>query len=269
MNVDDPDMKIVNPDRAPAKLSEAAKARIAALALRQHRANGLIMKAVTLVGGQVEDSLKLLPKNARAQLDEAAKSALEQSYEVAARSRGGYGGVLKSDRMHKVMASVSGALGGAGGLPTALVELPVATTMIFRAVQSVAAEYGEDPTVTETRVQCLAVFGSGGPGEADDGIDTSFFGARIGITGAAVNGMISKVAPRFATILSQKLASQAVPILGAAAGAGTNYAFMQYYVEMAHVHFGLRKLARDYDEDAIAAEFHTALVACKVPPVRA
>ena len=84
-----------------------------------------------------------------------------------------------------------------------------------------------------------------------------------------MNGLISKVAPRFATILSQKLASQAVPILGAAAGAGTNYAFMQYYVEMAHVHFGLRKIARDYDDEAVASAFHVALVACKVPVVRA
>jgi len=258
MNSDDPEMKVVNPENAPALLSDAARKDIAALARRQHKANGLLMKAVTFVGGQVEDTIKLLPKKTRAQLDDAAKNALVQSYGIASRTRSGGGGVLKSDRMHKVMASVSGAIGGVGGLPTALVELPVATTMIFRAVQSVAEEYGEDPASAETRVQCLAVFGSGGPGDQDDGIDTSFFGARLGITGAAVNGLISKVAPRFATILSQKLASQAVPILGAAAGAGTNYAFMQYYVEMAHVHFGLRKLARDYDDEAVAAEFHVA-----------
>ena len=270
MTVDDGDMKVVNPDTPPAKLTAAAKDEIAALALRQHRANGLLMKAVTFVGGQVEDTLKMLPKAARGQLDEAAKSALIQSYEMAGRTKSGtIGAAVKSDRMHKLMASLSGAIGGVGGLPTAIAELPVATTMIFRAVQSVAESYGEDPTSAETRVQCLAVFGSGGPGDADDGIDTSFFGARLGLTGAAVHGLVSKVAPRFATILSQKLASQAVPILGAAAGAGTNYAFMQYYVEMAHVHFGLRKLARTYGEDAVEEAFHVALAACKVPVIRA
>ena len=47
-----------------------------------------------------------------------------------------------------------------------------------------------------------------------------------------------------------------MPILGAAAGAGTNYAFVDYYVEMAHVHFGLRKLARTYGEDAVSEQFH-------------
>jgi len=131
------------------------------------------------------------------------------------------------------MGAISGAIGGLGGLPTALMELPVATTVIFRAVQGVAAEYGEDPMSQETRLECLAVFGAGGPGAGDDGVDTSFFGARLGLTGAAVHGLLGKVAPRFATVLSQKLASQAVPILGAAAGAGTNYAFTDYYLRHA------------------------------------
>lgn len=270
MSVDKSDMKLVNPDRPATPLTDAAKDEIAALARRQHKANGLVMKAVTFVGGQVEDGLKVLPKAARAQIDEAAKKALARSYDLAAKTHGPkFTGSTRADRMNKVMATLSGAVGGLGGLPTALAELPVATTMIFRAVQGVAAQYDEDPTSAETRLQCLAVFGAGGPGDQDDGIDTAFFGARIGLTGAAVHGLIARVAPRFATILSQKLATQAVPILGAAAGAGTNYAFIDYYVEMAHVHFALRKLARVYGEDAVAEAFHVALIACKVPVLRA
>ena len=85
--------------------------------------------------------------------------------------------------MHKALCAISGALGGLGGLQTALAELPVATTVIFRAVQGVAAQYGEDPQSDETRMKCLAVFGSGGPGSEDDGVDISFFGARLGLTG--------------------------------------------------------------------------------------
>lgn len=243
-------------------LSDATRAEIAALVHRQRRANGILMRAINLVGGQVEDGLRMLPGGARAQIEAAARRALETSYEAAHRSRGVAGG---SDRMHKALGAISGALGGLGGLPTALAELPVATTVIFRAVQGVAAEYGEDPTSAETRAQCLAVFGSGGPGAGDDGVDTSFFGARIGLTGAAVHGLIGKVAPKFATILSQKLASQAVPVLGAVAGAGTNYAFTDFYVEMAHVHFGLRKLARAHGDAPVLDEFHRVLAGADVP----
>lgn len=269
--MDAPRIIEINPDDPPAPLTEAARNEIAALALRQRRSGGLLMRAVTFVGGQVEDGMKLLPKGVRTQIDGAARAALIQSYELASRSRneGRLSRVVGSDRAHKVLAAVSGALGGFGGLPTALAELPVATTVIFRAVQGVAASYGEDPVLTETRLECLRVFGSGGPEKSDDGIDTSFVGARLSLSGAAVHRLLAQVAPKFAAVLSQKLATQAVPVLGAAAGAGTNYAFIDYYVEVAHVHFGLRKLARAHGEEAVLELFHKVLAEGRLPINRA
>ena len=106
------------------------------------------------------------------------------------------------------------------------------------------------------------------PGGEDDGIDTAFLGARLGLSGVAVNRLISRVAPRFATVLGQKLAGQAVPILGAAAGAGTNYAFIDYYVEVAHMHFGLRRLARLHGEERVLESFHAALDCRRMPTRR-
>ncbi len=246
-------------------LSPEAREQIAEIARRQRKAKGVLMQAVNFVGGQVEDGLKLLPQKVRLQLNDVARRALRQSYDVAAKSRDGMGQRIASDRAHKVMGTVSGAVGGFGGLPTAIAELPVATTLIFRAVQSVAAEYGEDPLSEETRLECLAVFGAGGPGSDDDGVDTSFVGARLSLSGVAVNKLISKVAPKFAAVLSQKLATQTVPVLGAAAGAGTNYAFLDYYVSIAHVHFGLRQMVRNHDEKAVIDEFHRVLAAADLP----
>lgn len=260
-----PKLKEINPVNPPAPLDKAARAEIASLATRQRKANGVLMSAINFVGGQVEDGLKMLPKGTRGQIDQLARAALRQSYDLASRSRTGMGRGIGSDRVHKIVGALSGAVGGFGGLPTAIAELPIATTVIFRAVHHVAVEYGEDPDAEETRMECLAVFGAGGPGGADDGIDTAFIGARLSLSGAAVNGLISRVAPRFAAVLSQKLAAQAVPVLGAAAGAGTNYAFVNYYVAMAHVHFGLRRLARTYGEEAVTDAFHAALAARAVP----
>jgi hypothetical protein len=260
----------LNPDNPPAPLTDEARAAIAALALRQRRAAGLLMKGILFVGGQVEDGMKLLPKPVRGQIESAARSALQHSYDIAAKSRGhGRFGTLTAriagDRAHKVIAAISGALGGLGGLGTALAELPVATTVIFRAVQGVAAQYGEDPLSQDTRLECLRVFGSGGPQEADEGIDTSFIGARLSLSGAAVQKLIARVAPHFAAVMSQKLASQTVPVLGAAAGAGTNYAFMAYYVEMAHVHFGLRRLTRTHGDSAVLDLFHKIAAEGRIP----
>jgi len=258
-------LKDVTPDTAPPPLSPEVEAAIAALAERQYRASGLVMKAITFVGGRVEGGLKALPKGVRGQLDKAARAALEKSYDLAGRSRGGWGSRIVGPGAHKAIASVSGALGGLGGLPTALAELPVTTTVIFRAVQDVAAAHGEDPASVETRLECLRVFGAGGPGAEDDGIDTTFIGARLSLTGPAVNAMLARVAPRFAAMLGQKLATQAVPVLGAAAGAGTNLAFTAYYVEMAEVHFGLRRLIRAHGEAPVLDRFHKVLADRTLP----
>ncbi|RYG90356.1 protein EcsC [Loktanella sp. IMCC34160] len=260
-----PPLREINPDRP---LTDAAREEVAALARRQSKAGGVLMQAINFVGGQVEDGLKLLPKSTRAQLDAAARVALERSYHAASQSRTGAGQSLSGGAAHRAMATLSGAIGGLGGLPTALLELPVATTLIFRAVQEVAEAHGEDPTSMETRIECLRVFGAGGPGGLDDGVDTSFLGARISLTGAAVHGLIGKVAPRFAAVLSQKLASQAVPVLGAAAGAGTNFAFIRYYTEVAHVHFGLRQLARLHNEAEVTEAFHRELARLTTPVLR-
>ncbi|MCF2869818.1 EcsC family protein [Octadecabacter sp. G9-8] len=266
----DPDfMRVINPVDPPAPLTDAARVQIKALAQRQHAASGVLMQVVSFLGGQVEDGLKLLPDSTRARLDAAATRGLRASYDAAGRSMGGMGRFIATDRAHKALASMSGAIGGFGGLPTALAELPLATTVIFRAVQRIAAEHGEDPLTVETRAQCLHVFGKGGPEDGDDGVDTSFVGARIGLSGAAINKLISKVAPKFATVLGQKLASQTVPILGAAAGAGTNYTFVSYYTDMAHVHFGLRALARIHGTEAVVDAFHADLALLKRPLMKA
>lgn len=253
------------PLAVPAPLDDTARLRIADLATRQRKANGGLMKAINFVGGQVEDGLKMLPKPLRDQLNGITRRALRHSYAVAARSRGGFGNRIGSDRVHRLAGTMSGAIGGFGGLPTALAEMPVTITLIFRAVHHVAVQYGEDPSSEATRLECLAVFGAGGPGAADDGVDTAFIGARLSLSGAAVNTLISRVAPKVATVLSQKLATQTVPLLGAFAGAGTNYAFVDYYVALAHVHFGLRQMARDHGEGAVLDEFHRQLAAQRLP----
>jgi hypothetical protein len=202
--------------------------------------------------------LKITPKGLRDQIEAAARAALLQSYRLAAASQGApvLKGRVATDRAHRVLAAISGAVGGVGGLPTALAELPVATTVIFRAVQQVAALHGEDPAAEATRIEVLRVFGAGGPGTGDDGIDTTFLGARLSLTGAALHRVIAQVAPRFGLVIGQKLAAQAVPVLGAAAGAGTNWAFTRYYTEMGHVHFGLRALIRAHGEDPVLDVFH-------------
>lgn len=220
-------------------------AELDALAQRYKRAGGGAVELLNLVGGHAEGLLDRLPTAAQSGLQEATRRALEQAMKAAGSSRD-----FIPDQKRWVNTAVGtamGAVGGAGGLPTALAELPVTTTLLLRLIQGVAVEHGFDPNAESVRFDCIEVFASAGPLAEDDGADLGFLSARVTLTGAALQGLIARVAPRLATVLGQKLAAQTVPILGAVAGAAANYAYTNYYQEMAHVHFGLRKLAIDAD----------------------
>ena len=59
------------------------------------------------------------------------------------------------------------------------------------------------------------------------------------------------IAARFGIAVSEKFALQMVPIFGAAGGALVNTIFMDHYQKIARGHFVVRRLERDYGEDAI------------------
>jgi hypothetical protein len=158
-------------------------------------------------------------------------------------------GVLRDQPgwLNTAMTTALGAAGGFGGLPSALAELPVTTTVLLRSIQGVAVEHGFDPAEESVQFDCIQVFAAAGPLGKNDGADLAFLSTRVALSGAAVQALIARVAPRLAIVLGQKLAAQAVPVLGAVAGAATNFAYTSYYQDIAHVHFRLRKLAIETD----------------------
>ena len=85
----------------------------------------------------------------------------------------------------------------------------------------------------------------GGPLAEDDSTDTALLATRVAIGGATLQGLITKFAPQIAARLMTKAGAQAVPVLGAAAGASINYTFARYYQELARVQFGLIRMAHE------------------------
>ncbi|MCT4370859.1 EcsC family protein [Yangia mangrovi] len=216
-------------------------AEIAALARRHRAAGGVGLQVLNIIGGKAENLLERLPDRVKERLEGTTAKALELALKAASGSRRAVPD--QKGWLNTALATAMGAAGGAGGLPTAMAELPVTVTVLLRAIQGIAAEYGFDPEMPEIKRECLSVFASAGPLEADDGAELGFLATRVTLTGATVHGLIGKVAPRLATAMGQKLAAQTVPVLGAAAGAATNYAYTSYYQQMAHVHFGLLRLS--------------------------
>ncbi|MFC6637280.1 EcsC family protein [Sulfitobacter sp. JBTF-M27] len=227
----------------PAKID--VDAQLDALARRYKGAGGIGISVLNVIGGSAENLIDQLPQGVRGNLEKATVAALNQAMRAAHSSRA----VVPDQKswLNQAVTTAMGAAGGAGGLPTALAELPVTTTLLLRVIQGVAVEHGFDPDAENVQFDCVQVFSAAGPLSGDDGTDLGFLSARVALSGKAMQAVIHKIAPRLAVVLGQKLAAQAVPVLGAVAGAATNYAYTSYYQDMAHVHFGLRKLAIDAD----------------------
>lgn len=221
------------------------EAELDALALRYQSASGLGVNLLNALGGQVENLLERLPAALRGQLSQGTSQALHLAMQAARQSRRVVPG--QSPKVNRLVSTAMGAMGGAAGLPGALVELPATTAFLLRTIQDAAAAEGFDPNAQSVMFDCLRVFASAGPLERDDGAETAFVSLRLSLSGQALNQVINTVAPRLATALGHKLAAQSVPILGAAAGATANYVYSGYYHEVALVHFGLRKLAVEAD----------------------
>lgn len=220
---------------------------LARLAKVMKGAHGAGFQLLNLVGSQAEGLLDMLPGGVRERLEKTTVSALEYSFDAAKKSRGG---AIPdgSDWLTRAVTLGTGAAGGFGGLGTALAELPVTTTVILRAIQSIADEHGFDPELPEVRLACIRVFAAAGPLDDDDSQDLSFLTMRLTVTGSTLHGLIAKVAPRLAIPLGQKVAAQTVPVIGAAAGAAINYVFTAYYQDMAKVQFGIMRLSEQTGE---------------------
>ena len=183
------------------------------------------------------------------------------------------------DAKHKAYAALSGAIGGAFGLSTLAVELPVSTTLMLRSIAEIAREAGEDLETPEGALACVQVFALGGraPAVTEAGsalTESGYFAVRAALaktlaeatryagsktlldqSAPALIRFTAQIAARFGLVVSQKVAAQAVPILGAFGGAAVNTAFMNHFQATARAHFTVRRLERAYGPAAVRAAY--------------
>ncbi|WP_121063046.1 EcsC family protein [Chachezhania antarctica] len=216
-----------------------------ALAVRYRKASGPGIALLNTLGLQAETMIDRLPVPIRDRLSVVTESALTQAMRAAHFSRRAVPD--QSRQVNALVAGAMGAAGGFGGLATSMIELPATTTMLLRSIQGVAVKHGFDPASESVQFDCVRVLADGGPLTSDDGADTGFFTTRLSVTGPAMRTLVSRVLPGLSESLGRKLATRTVPVLGAVTGAATNYVYAQYYQDLAHVGFGLRKLALETD----------------------
>ena len=153
---------------------------------------------------------------------------------------------------------MTGAAGGAAGLAGSLIELPVTITVMLHAIRAEAQAAGYDPDTDAVRLACLEVFSAGSPLRGDDGINTAFLSARMTLAGGTLQRVLAAVVPRLAVVLGEKLALQAVPVLGAVTGAALNAVFINYYREIARIRFRLMRLSEVHGAEKVLTGFAAA-----------
>ncbi|HXF80824.1 MAG TPA: EcsC family protein [Usitatibacter sp.] len=239
---------------------------------------GIAAKFSALVGSPVEKGMKLLPASWQSTVHAATEAALTKALEVAVKTLGSRRTTRAHDGLHRLAAAISGAAGGAFGLPALAIELPVSTTLMLRSIADIAAAHGEDPREMQTRLACLTVFALGSTRDKhDDPAESGYFAVRSALAAAVTEAskhlaqkglakggapalvrLVTLIGARFGIVVSEKAAAQAVPILGAAGGALVNTIFIGHYQDMARGHFTVRRLERLHGEEAVRAAYDRA-----------
>jgi hypothetical protein len=235
---------------------------------------GWAIRLINFLGAPIEALIRALPKPVSLVIRWLTERALGRFLGLAIDSLGKGSAAGASQGSHRGLVMVSGALGGFWGLPGLLIELPVSTVLMLRAIAAVARKEGEDLETAEARWACLEVFTLGGAGSRDDAAETGYYAVRASLArlvaeaaqflagrGAVQEGapllirLMTAVTSRFGVVVSEKALAEMVPLIGAAGGALINLLFISHFQAMAGGHFIVRRLERKYGPEAVQEEY--------------
>ena len=235
---------------------------------------GWAIRLINFLGAPIEALIRVLPKPLSLVIRWVTERALGRFLGWAIDSMGKGSAPGSSKGTHRGLVMASGALGGFWGLPGLLVELPVSTVLMLRAIAAVAQREGEDLETAEARWACLEVFTLGGPRSGDDAAETGYYAVRASLArlvseateflagrGAVQEGaplllrLMTAVTSRFGVVVSEKALAEMIPLIGALGGALINLLFVSHFQSMASGHFIIRRLERKYGPENVKKEY--------------
>jgi EcsC protein family len=230
-------------------------------------------RLANMVGKPIELAGRTLPPGASQTIAAATAKSLEAGCKLALltlRDEPQQGSQL----LHKALAVASGATGGALGLLSLPLELPISTIIMLRSILDIARSEGEPLTDPESVLSCVAVLGLGARAEISDMANGSYFALRENLAGSVTEAalyiaergvieeaspvlarLIAQIATPFGLVVSEKAAAQTIPVIGALGGAAINYVFVDHFQAVARGHFTVRRLERKYGRAAVFAAY--------------
>jgi hypothetical protein len=231
---------------------------------------GFAMKVAAKIGMPIEALLQRLPLPVQSGVKVTVDKALERCLGIAVRGFRAGSPVQLHKRAHTAAAAVTGAVGGFFGLPGLLVELPVTTTLMLHSIVEIARNQGEDLTNPESALACLEVFALGPQHTHSEAHESAYYATRTALaqvtreavsyvtrkgmakeSAPALISFVGKIASRFGIEVSEKVAAELVPIVGAVGGLTLNVLFSQHFQSLAEGHFVIRRLERKYGTEAV------------------
>ena len=239
---------------------------------------GLSIRLINLLGYPIEGVIQALPKRIGQAIGNTATKAVGTAFYAALSTMDKKRHGRPFRWTHRVMVFVSGAVGGFFGLPGLIVELPVSTALMLRSIADIARSEGEELSSIDTHLACITVFALGGRSRSDNAADTTYYVARAAVTrtlseaaefitqrGVMEEGapiairVMANLASRFGVIVTDKIAAQMVPILGALGGASINLLFINHFQAVARGHFIVRRLERKYGGEFVKKEYEKVM----------
>jgi len=239
---------------------------------------GLTARIADAIGKPIEVGFDRLPKAWNRKIGEITRAALLKGLEFAVLTMGNAGPKKSRDWLHKALVVGSGIAGGAAGMVSLPLELPVSTTIILRSIADIARSEGHDISMLRVRLSCLEVLALGSRKAEGDSAEMGYWAIRtvlarhietaatfIAEKGLADEGapplvrLITAIAARFSVVVTEEAAAKLVPIVGAVAGGSINYLFMHHFQEMARGHFIIKRLERKYGTE-LTMQAYEALV---------
>ncbi len=225
------------------------------------------------VGRPIGALSRSAPASARNVVVRVSEAALGAALKLALRTIDPNRSAKPAGRAHTLAAAASGAVGGAFGLAALPVELPLSTAIVMRSIAEIAREEGEDLSAPNAALACVEVFALGGDAE-EAAFESGYFAIRAALaksvsesarflaaqglgaqSAPAIVRLLTQVAARFGVIVSEKVAAQAAPVLGAIGGAAVNAVFASHFQTLARGHFIVRRLERRHGASLVAFEY--------------
>jgi hypothetical protein len=235
---------------------------------------GLSFRLINLLGYPIEGFMKALPRWTRKAIGNMVTKAVGTAFYAALSTMHRKSGHRPFRFIHRTMVLVSGAVGGFFGFPGMIVELPLSTTLMLRSIADIARSEGEDLSSTDAKLACVTVFALAGRSNGDSAADTAYYAVRAALTrtlsqaaefiaerGIAEEGapivirVMANLASRFGIIVTDKMAAEMVPLLGALGGASINVLFINHFQAAARGHFIVRRLERKYGGEFVKREY--------------